>query len=199
MVGVRQSYAKSTAESELIKQYEFMHRIFRNARRRHRRRPTTTPTSGSILKILGDSALEEHAQWILIHRERSIDEKEGAEARLRRTTEAEFKYRAFISYSHADEEWAKWLHKALETYRVPKRLVGRETEFGPVPDAHRAGVPRPRRTRHGDEPRRHPDARAAAVGLPARDLLAASRRSRAGSTKRSRRSSGSAASTASSR
>jgi hypothetical protein len=27
--------------------------------------------------VLGDSALEEHAQWILIHRERSIDEKEG--------------------------------------------------------------------------------------------------------------------------
>jgi len=45
-----------------------------------------------------------------------------------------YKYRAFISYSHADEEWAKWLHKSLETYRMPKRLVGRETEFGPVPD-----------------------------------------------------------------
>ena len=45
-----------------------------------------------------------------------------------------YKYRAFISYSHADEAWAKWLHKSLETYRMPKRLVGRETEFGPVPD-----------------------------------------------------------------
>ena len=32
------------------------------------------------------------------------------------------KYRAFISYSHADEAWAKWLHRALETYRVPSRL-----------------------------------------------------------------------------
>lgn len=32
------------------------------------------------------------------------------------------KYRAFISYSHADEAWAKWLHRALETYRVPARL-----------------------------------------------------------------------------
>ena len=30
-----------------------------------------------ILKVLGDSALEEHAEWILIHRERSIDEQEG--------------------------------------------------------------------------------------------------------------------------
>ena len=47
--------------------------------------------------------------------------------------ETEFKYRAFISYSHSDEVWAKWLHRALETYRVPKHLVGRETEFGPVP------------------------------------------------------------------
>ncbi len=40
------------------------------------------------------------------------------------------KYWAFISFSHADEEWAKWLHKSLETYRRPKRLVGRETESG---------------------------------------------------------------------
>jgi hypothetical protein len=48
--------------------------------------------------------------------------------------DTEFKYRPFIRYSHADEEWAKWLHRALETYRVPKHLVGRETESGPVPE-----------------------------------------------------------------
>ena len=47
--------------------------------------------------------------------------------------DSEFKYRAFISYSHSDEHWAKWLHKSLETYSVPKRLVGSQTEFGPVP------------------------------------------------------------------
>ena len=46
----------------------------------------------------------------------------------------QFSYRAFISYSHADAQWAHWLHRALETYRVPRRLVGRETEFGPVPE-----------------------------------------------------------------
>jgi tetratricopeptide (TPR) repeat protein len=46
----------------------------------------------------------------------------------------EFRYRAFISYSHSDEQWAKWLHRALETYRLPRHLVGRETEFGPVPE-----------------------------------------------------------------
>lgn len=44
-----------------------------------------------------------------------------------------FRYRAFISYSHADEKWARWLHRSLETYRIPKHLVGQSTEFGPVP------------------------------------------------------------------
>lgn len=76
MVGVRQSYAKSTAESELIKQYEFMYRIFHNARRRIDDADSEADKR-RILKVLGDSALEEHAEWILIHRERSIDEKEG--------------------------------------------------------------------------------------------------------------------------
>ena len=76
MVGVRQSYAKTTAEAELIKQYEFMYRIFRNARRRI----DDADNDGDkrrTLKVLGDAALEEHAQWILIHRERSIEETEG--------------------------------------------------------------------------------------------------------------------------
>lgn len=36
--------------------------------------------------------------------------------------EQRFRYRAFISYSHADEAWARWLHRALERYRVPARL-----------------------------------------------------------------------------
>jgi hypothetical protein len=76
MVGVRQAYAKTTAEAELIKQYEFMSRIFRNARKRIDQ-ASDDADRRRILKVLGDSALEEHAQWILIHRERSIDEKEG--------------------------------------------------------------------------------------------------------------------------
>jgi tetratricopeptide (TPR) repeat protein len=45
-----------------------------------------------------------------------------------------YRYRAFLSYSHADEDAAQWLHRALETYRVPRRLVGRDTPFGPVPE-----------------------------------------------------------------
>jgi tetratricopeptide (TPR) repeat protein len=44
-----------------------------------------------------------------------------------------FKYKAFISYSHQDKKWGDWLHKALETYRVPKGLIGKQTEAGVVP------------------------------------------------------------------
>src|SRR5215212_3143856 len=47
--------------------------------------------------------------------------------------ENEYKYWAFISYSHRDEEWARWLHKSLETYRVPKKIVGRQSGLGPIP------------------------------------------------------------------
>ena len=44
-----------------------------------------------------------------------------------------FKYRAFLSYSHRDSAWARWLHAALEGYRPDKDLVGRDTPAGPVP------------------------------------------------------------------
>src|SRR5215469_14629909 len=44
-----------------------------------------------------------------------------------------YRYRAFISYSHQDRFWADWLHRALEAYRVPSRLVGTHTAAGTVP------------------------------------------------------------------
>jgi len=46
----------------------------------------------------------------------------------------DYKYKAFISYSHQDKKWGDWLHRALETYRVPKGLVGKETRYGAVPN-----------------------------------------------------------------
>jgi hypothetical protein len=74
-VGVRQSYAKGTAEAELIRQYEFMGRIFHNARRRIDDAVDDVARRG-ILKSLGDAALGEHAQWILMHRERSVGQED---------------------------------------------------------------------------------------------------------------------------
>jgi tetratricopeptide (TPR) repeat protein len=42
-------------------------------------------------------------------------------------------YRAFLSYSHANEHAAGKLHHWLETYRIPKRLVGTLTGGAAVP------------------------------------------------------------------
>lgn len=73
--GIRKGYAYALAEKELIKQYEFMLRIFRNARRRLDN--TDDPDEQRlILRALGGSALDEHSEWILMHRDRSIEQGE---------------------------------------------------------------------------------------------------------------------------
>ncbi len=72
MAGIREAYSHKKAEKELIKQYRFMHGIFANAKRLldssddvdFRRR---------VLRALGDAALEEDAEWILMHRERPLE------------------------------------------------------------------------------------------------------------------------------
>ncbi len=46
---------------------------------------------------------------------------------------SKFNYKAFISYCHQDERWAAWLHRALESYHVPRKLVGSRTSLGKVP------------------------------------------------------------------
>lgn len=42
-------------------------------------------------------------------------------------------YVAFISYSHRDAAIGRWLHRRLEGYRLPRRLVGTIGEDGEVP------------------------------------------------------------------
>ncbi len=73
LVGVRQSYSTSVADKELIKQYEFMFRIFKNARRRIDA-ADSNEEKRRVLRVLGDAALGEHAQWILMNRERSLEQ-----------------------------------------------------------------------------------------------------------------------------
>lgn len=38
-----------------------------------------------------------------------------------------------MSYCHADRKWAAWLHRSLESYRLPKRLAGSTGLHGIVP------------------------------------------------------------------
>lgn len=66
---VREAYAFRTADRELVKQYRFMHKIFSNARRRLDAATSDAERRG-VLRALGDAALDEHTEWILMHRER---------------------------------------------------------------------------------------------------------------------------------
>jgi tetratricopeptide (TPR) repeat protein len=43
------------------------------------------------------------------------------------------KYRAFLSYSHADTGVALRVHRRLESFHIDKELVGRVTPAGPIP------------------------------------------------------------------
>ncbi len=45
----------------------------------------------------------------------------------------DIKYCAFLSYAHNDSQWAQWLHRRLESVRIDRDLVGRQTRRGPVP------------------------------------------------------------------
>src|SRR5581483_11221932 len=47
--------------------------------------------------------------------------------------EGGFRFWAFVSYSHADQRWATWLHRNLEFYRLPRALIGRTSQDGPLP------------------------------------------------------------------
>ena len=72
IAGVWDAYSHKRAEKELIKQYAFMRRVFRKARKLldgssddgFRRR---------VLKALGEAALDEGAEWLLMHRERPLE------------------------------------------------------------------------------------------------------------------------------
>jgi tetratricopeptide (TPR) repeat protein len=46
-------------------------------------------------------------------------------------------YWAFLSYCSHDRAAARWLQRALETYSVPRRLIGRPTLAGPAPKRFR--------------------------------------------------------------
>ena len=66
---VAETYTQRRANRELAKQYEFMAHVFSNARRRLDE-ALDVSEQREVLQGLGDAALTEHAEWILIHRDR---------------------------------------------------------------------------------------------------------------------------------
>ncbi|MCY7355590.1 MAG: hypothetical protein LH470_11060 [Lysobacter sp.] len=72
IAAVREAYAYRKADKELVKQYRFMHRIYRNARMALDAAESTQERR-EILCALGEAALDEHAEWALMHRDRPIE------------------------------------------------------------------------------------------------------------------------------
>jgi len=72
IAGVRDAYSHKKAEKELIKQYRFMSGILANARRLLDSSNDVGFRRG-VLRALGNAALEEGAEWILMHRERPLE------------------------------------------------------------------------------------------------------------------------------
>ena len=72
IAAVREAYAYRKADKELVKQYRFMRRIYRNARIALDAARSVREKC-EILRALGEAALAEHAEWALMHRDRPIE------------------------------------------------------------------------------------------------------------------------------
>ncbi|MEP5567569.1 MAG: hypothetical protein ABJN62_07035 [Halioglobus sp.] len=71
--GIRQAYAYKKADKELTKQYQFMHKTFSNAKAQSSAAKSNPVMQEKVLRALGEACLEEHSEWILIHRERPLE------------------------------------------------------------------------------------------------------------------------------
>ena len=64
---------------------------------------------------------------------RKVASPRSSDSRAARRQALRHHYFAFLSYSHKDEELARWLHDELEQFRVPPQLVGKITDHGVIP------------------------------------------------------------------
>ncbi|MBS0212425.1 MAG: hypothetical protein JSR26_04480 [Proteobacteria bacterium] len=72
LAGIREAYSYKRADKELIKQFRFMSRLFESCRARLNLSHSETETR-QLLFSLGRACLEEHAEWMLLHRERPLE------------------------------------------------------------------------------------------------------------------------------
>ena len=72
VAGIWDAYSHKKAEKELIKQYGFMSRVFLKARKLLDSAADIT-FQRKVLRALGQAALDEGAEWLLMHRERPLE------------------------------------------------------------------------------------------------------------------------------
>ncbi len=71
IAGVREAYSEKKADKELIKQYRFMAGIFARARK-SLDAAVDDGARRDVLRALGQAALQEHSEWIVMQRERPL-------------------------------------------------------------------------------------------------------------------------------
>ncbi|KFL37867.1 hypothetical protein [Arenimonas donghaensis] len=72
IAGIREAYSFKKADKELIKQFQFMARLFTSCSARLAR-AASDEERRELLLALGRACLEEHAEWILLHRDRPLE------------------------------------------------------------------------------------------------------------------------------
>jgi len=72
IAGIWDAYSHKRAEKELIKQYAFMQRVFLKARKLLDG-SNDIDLQRRVLKALGQAALDEGSEWLLMHRERPLE------------------------------------------------------------------------------------------------------------------------------
>ncbi|MBS0456551.1 MAG: hypothetical protein JSS44_04335 [Proteobacteria bacterium] len=72
LAGIREAYSYKRADRELIKQFRFMRRLFESCRERLTL-ARSEAEQRQLLTSLGRACLEEHAEWMLLHRERPLE------------------------------------------------------------------------------------------------------------------------------
>jgi len=72
IAGIWDAYSHKRAEKELIKQYAFMGRVFAKANSLLNAN-ADLEFQRSVLKAVGEAALDEGAEWLLMHRERPLE------------------------------------------------------------------------------------------------------------------------------
>ena len=72
IAGIREAYSFKKADKELIKQFQFMARLFASCSVRLAR-ASSDEERRELLLALGRACLEEHAEWILLHRDRPLE------------------------------------------------------------------------------------------------------------------------------
>jgi TIR domain len=103
--------------------------------------------SSFLLLVVGERSMNMHWLPTLACRFDRAHRKQASKSPLRQIEELHtsrtmitlpsITYRAFLSYAHHDESEARFLHRALERFRIDSELVGLSTTLGNVPSSLR--------------------------------------------------------------